>query len=419
MQSNVIDYLQIFFRRKHLFLYPFILVVFLAVVASFILPKTYQSSALILIEEENVINPLIRDLAVSTSVTDRMRVLREQILSWKNITELVRRLKLDTGVRSQLGYEDLIKGIREQIIVDMIAPQVVRISYQGQDPEQVHQVAKTLTEIFIQQNKESKTLETDVAVDFLQEQLKYYRRKIKEDEIKNLQEQLDTLRVDSTEKHPLVQSLQNQINRLRADLDKDIDDIKIKIPPSSQNQNILSYLLMKEMQKSGPETLPGAVPSAGAEALPIPPTETLEGLPLDSSVNERIYGMLLERLETAKITKKLEAFKEGTRFTIIDPPRLPIKPLKPDPIKFLLLGVFAGIAAGIGCIYAAEALDHSYKGIHDAKDDLDLPVLGAISTIVIEDEFIKQQEGARFTYTVMAVFLAVLVIFVLVFAVIR
>ncbi len=142
---------------------------------------------MILIEEENVINPLIRDLAVSTSVTDRMRVLREQILSWQNITELVRRLKLDTGVRSQMGYEDLVKDIRSHISVDLISPQVVRISYAGQNPRQVHEVAKTLTDIFIQQNKESKSQETGVAVDFLQEQLKYYRRKIKEDEIKRLQ----------------------------------------------------------------------------------------------------------------------------------------------------------------------------------------------------------------------------------------
>ncbi len=233
---------------------------------------------------------------------------------------------------------------------------------------------------------------------------------------------MDTLRVDSTEKHPLVQSLQNRINRLREDLDKDIDDVKIKIPPSAQNQNILSYLLMKEMQKNNPEAVPGpgATVAAGTEpALAVPPTDSLEGLPLDSSVNERIYAMLLERLETAKITRKLEAFKEGTRFTIIDPPRLPIKPRKPDPVKFLLLGLFAGIAAGAGCIYGAEALDHSYKGIHDAKGDLDMPILGAISTIVIEDEFRKQQEGARFTYTAMAIFMAVLIILVLVFAVIR
>ncbi len=30
MDSSIIDYLQILFRRKHLFLYPFLLVVFLA-----------------------------------------------------------------------------------------------------------------------------------------------------------------------------------------------------------------------------------------------------------------------------------------------------------------------------------------------------------------------------------------------------
>jgi len=178
-------------------------------------------------------------------------------------------------------------------------------------------------------------------------------------------------------------------------------------------------LLMKEIQKSGQDVPSAAVETPGSESLQAPAGDALEGLPLDATVNERIYGMLLERLETAKITKKLETFKEGTRFTIIDPPRLPIKPLKPDPIKFLLMGISAGIGLGIGCIYAAESMDKSYKGIHDAKADLDLPVLGAISAIVIEDEFNKQREGARFTYAVMAVFLALLVVIVLVFSIIR
>ena len=56
----------------------------------------------------------------------------------------------------------------------------------------------------------------------------------------------------------------------------------------------------------------------------------------DMRVNENIYNMLLQKLETAKITQRLEASKEGTRYTVIDPPRLPLTPSKPKKLMVIL-----------------------------------------------------------------------------------
>ena len=43
----------------------------------------------------------------------------------------------------------------------------------------------------------------------------------------------------------------------------------------------------------------------------------------DANVNETIYNTLLQRLETAKITQRLQSSQEGTKYTIIDPPARP------------------------------------------------------------------------------------------------
>ncbi|MFH1460536.1 MAG: hypothetical protein ABIG64_09250 [Candidatus Omnitrophota bacterium] len=413
MQANMINYLQIFFRRKHLFLYPFLFTVFVAVVLSFVLPKTYVSSSAILIEEENVLNPLISGLAISSSVADRHRIIREQILSWKSLTELTRRLKLDEKIKTQFSYEELIKDLRDHIVVELRGPQLVTISYNGRIPKDVQLVAKELTDIFIHQNVEAQTKETDVAVNFLQDQLKLYRRKIKEDEIKNLEGELENLLVDSTVKHPLVKNLKARIAKLKEDFQKDDIDIKIKPTKASLNKDVISYLIMKELQKDS------QAPESPDQAEDISLTERIEGLPLDSTVNEEIYSMLLERLETAKITKQLETFKEGTRFTIIDPPRLPLKPVKPDPVKFLLYGIGLGACVGYGCILLAEMVDRSYKNITDTKVELERPLLGVISAIITEDEFYRRKNGAKFTYTVMAAFFALMVIIVLIFSIVR
>ncbi len=418
MQTGVLDYLQVFFRRKAFFFYPFIITVFVVVVISFILPKAYVSRAVILIEEEKVINPLISGLAVSTKLAERMIKLRDQILSWKSLVELVKRLKLDKDIKSPLAFENLLKSVRKNIKVELESPQVVIISYEDREPKKVQLVVKTLTDIFIQQNIEFQAQETDVAVEFLKDQLKFYRRKIKEGEIKRLQTELDNFLIDSTEKHPLVKNLKLHIAKLQGELETGEGDLKIISKRPTADKDILSYLILKELKKD----------SQGGSALDLDTlngknstftTAPTEGLPLDATVNRSVYEMLLRRLETARITKKLEGFKEGTRFTIIEPPRFPLKPTKPDMIQFLLLGILSGIGVGAGCIYLVEKVDKSYKNITDAKVGLDLPVLGAISTIVTETEFNKKKQSAKFVYTVLGAFFILMVVIVLVFSSIR
>ncbi len=417
MQSNIVNYLQIFFRRKHLFLYPFLLTVTVVVIASFVMPKTYISSSVILIEEEDVINPLISGLAVSTTVMDRLRILREQILSWKSLTELTKRLKLDANIKSQFDYEELIKGLRRDIIVESRGEQLVMISYSGEDPEIVQKVAKTLTDIFIQQNVDAKTRETDVAVSFLEDQLKLYRYKIKSDEIKNFQEQLDQLLVDSTPKHPMVKNLQAKVNKLKAELNQDDIDVRLQSQKPMANKDMLSYMILKELKKGDASAANDPINDM-ANNLSVN-LNNRTGLALDASVNENVYGMLLQRLETARITQKLDTFKEGTRFTVINPPRLPLKPSKPDPIQFLFIGIFLGAAVGYGCIFLAEMVDRSFKNIHEAKAELAFPVLGVISTIITESEFQKSKQGAKFTYIITTVFFVLLISIVLVFSLVR
>lgn len=415
MQSNIVNYLQIFFRRKHLFLYPFLLTVMVVVIASFVMPKTYISSSVILIEEEDVINPLISGLAVSTTVSDRLRILREQILSWKSLTELTKRLKLDSNVKSQYSYEELIKGLRKDISVESRGDQLVMISYNGDNPETVQQVAKALTDIFIQQNVDAKTRETDVAVSFLEDQLKLYRFKIKSDAIKNLQDQLDQLLVDATPKHPMVKNLYSRLEKLKIELDKDDIDVRLQSQKPMADTDMLSYMILKELKKED-----GSYDSVKdiADNLSMN-LSNKTGLALDASVNEDVYGMLLKRLETARITQKLDTFKEGTRFTVIDPPRLPLRPSKPDPVQFLIIGIFLGAGIGYGCIFLAEMVDRSFKNIYDAKADLAYPILGVISTIITEDEFQKTKKGAKFTYLIMCLFFCLLITIVLVFSLVR
>ena len=415
MQADIRKYLQIYFRRRFLFLYPFVLTVFIMVVLSFVLPKAYVSSSVILIEEGNIINPLISGLAVSTRASDRFINLKEQILSWKSLTELTRRLKLDTEVKSQFEYEKLIKGLMNNIIVEPRGSQLVVVSFKGRDPKKVQLIVKTLTDIFILQNQQAQTKETDVAVSFLEDQLRVYRYKIKEDEINRLTAQLDNLLVDATLEHPLVASLKERIAKARQALNNDDVDInwQSRRAEKEKEKEKVYRLILSELKKdSDSETIPSVAKGLNKE-------QAAEGLPLDTSINENIYTMLLQRLETAKITKQLDNFKEGTRFTILNPPRLPLRPDNPDPVNFLLMGIVLGCAVGYGFVFLAESLDMSFKNIDDAKVELGLPVLGTITTIITVKEFNKKKQADKFNYWFIGIFFVLMVSSVITYTMLR
>lgn len=406
--QNPLSYLKLFFRRKWLFIGPLFAGLVFGIAASFVSNPAYESKAVILVEEQRTINPLIQDLAVSTSFAQRLQAIREEILSWNNLADLVKKLNLDSKVQNAADYEGLIAELRKKIVVQMNAQNLIQISYRNSDPQRTYLVVKTLTDLFIETNLKTVTKETDVAIDFLSEQLQVYKRKIKESEVSDLQDQLNRLAVDSTEEHPLVKELRAKLDAAK----KELDSGEYKVADSQKPITTqMRQALKQELDKiTTQESVPGAASSGVAAMIPgadpsQDPNATLYKMflmdKLDSSmardirVNEQIYNMLLQRLETAKITQRLEASKQGTKYNIVDPPRLPLKPVKPRAL-LAFIGIFLGAAAGVGLIFMREFMDQSYLDIEDAKAGLDLPILGAISRITTHEEILNERKRQAF-----------------------
>lgn len=113
--QNPLSYLKLFFRRKWLFLTPLFAGLTLGIVAFFTVPPNYESYSTLLVEDQRTMNPLIQDLAVSSSVVQRLNAIRESILGWNNLAEMVKKLDLAKKVENQSQYEDLIKTLRKKL----------------------------------------------------------------------------------------------------------------------------------------------------------------------------------------------------------------------------------------------------------------------------------------------------------------
>lgn len=403
---SMMSYLKIFFRRKELIFIPCFIGLVFGVCAGIILPSQYRTRTVILVAEGKTDNPLFDKLAVSTTVEQRLVTIREAMLGWGSLTKLVKRLRLDKDVKSTKQYEDLIETIRDNISIRMKSDNVIDLSYVDYDPNKTQAVVKTITDIFIERNQEILDKQTADAIMFIEEQLRVYKGKIKSAEIAKLQDQLNEYLIDSTEKHPMVKQLREKIEGKRVELQREklqyTDAGVLKL----QNTDELITSIKTALDKI--DTKDKESPSRSATAPDVVTKvmllDKLENvLARDAQVNEGIYNMLLQRLETAKITQRLQASKEGTKYNIIEPPRVPLKPFKPNRLMIAFAGLVFGGFIGFGLVVATEFLDKSFIDVEEAKEFLGVSLLGAISKLNTEDSLRQDRDQKRWAYSLTVV----------------
>jgi len=74
------------------------------------------------------------------------------------------------------------------------------------------------------------------------------------------------------------------------------------------------------------------------------------------------YKELKAKSLDAKLSQTLEEEQKAEKFSLIEPARVPRKPVKPNRFKILVMGFALSIAAGLGLGYLAEMLDGSLRG---------------------------------------------------------
>jgi uncharacterized protein involved in exopolysaccharide biosynthesis len=94
------------------------------------------------------------------------------------------------------------------------------------------------------------------------------------------------------------------------------------------------------------------------------------------------YQEMLSKQTEAQVAQNLEAERKGEKFTMIEPPELPEKPISPNRVLILVAGIVAAIALGFAAVAARVALDTSIRGPGDIRQLLHVPALASIPIIV-------------------------------------
>jgi len=122
---------------------------------------------------------------------------------------------------------------------------------------------------------------------------------------------------------------------------------------------------------------------------------------------KELHSSLLKRKLEAEIAVSMEKKQKGEQFRVVDPAKLPMRPIKPDMQRMTLVVLALGLGLGGGLAYLTEMMDTSYRNPEEIEKDLKLPVLMSIPYRHTEQEIKGQKRKEIFKAAGVAVGFAV------------
>jgi polysaccharide chain length determinant protein (PEP-CTERM system associated) len=175
-------------RRKWLAALVFALPCVVAVTAIFSLPTFYRSTALVLVERQQVPEAFVPS-TVTSELETRLHTISQEILSRSRLEGLIARFGLYPGLRKQTTTEEPVERMRKDIKLELkttdpkgrpSATTAFALSYRGPDPQTVALVTNTLASFYIEENLKVRERQATGTADFLKARLAETRTRLDE-----------------------------------------------------------------------------------------------------------------------------------------------------------------------------------------------------------------------------------------------
>ncbi len=177
--KEVFRYVRAAYRYRIVAVVLALLVMTVVGIYSFTLPKIYQASSTVFIEK-SVIDNLVRGIAVTPSVDDKIRVLRYALLSRDLIVKTLEDIESDVFVKSRAEQQNFIAGLQERIRINVRGQDLFIVTLMGQNPAFITNFVNSLVRIYVQESLTSKRDEAYGANRFLEEQIETFKQKLEE-----------------------------------------------------------------------------------------------------------------------------------------------------------------------------------------------------------------------------------------------
>ena len=460
--------IEVIFRRKCILSIPLVLVPLLSIIFSYTIPEIYMSTTTILLEKQDILNPLVRfQTAVALAEYDRLSTFRQIIYSRPLIEKAIRELKLDKEFANEpekvrlakMGW--LVDDIRKNIHIISLTGDSFQLGASYDSPVVAKDLVETVGRLFIEKSLQGSQREASAAVDFIQKQVEHYQEELnkaekalREFKLENIdrtlgqlaslpreleeyrselvkaklnleQERLNeqlmadrltgekpmvvaqALFVQNTPHQRHYQELQMKMGNLLATrnpshpevvkLQRELDFIldllenEKKEKTAAETREIRSPVYQEiiarledtrikiKIIKKKIEKYEEIIRHLEDSVKSIPGLEQrLDRLEGKKKITREIYDTLKIKLEHARVSREVELEQQTNRFTIIEPPLVPLFRYKPIRKKYTMAGIAGGFIVGLMLIFVLEFVDPAIIRQDELPRKFGINVLGVI-----------------------------------------
>jgi polysaccharide chain length determinant protein (PEP-CTERM system associated) len=443
-ELNLKKYLGLFKKNKVLCIVSALAIMTGLTVKGYLLPNIYEARSTVFIEK-GIISELMKGLTVTPSADEKIKVLSYALNSRTLIAKVLD--ELDLNKSDEAEQENQIKMMQDHTQIRIQDKEgLFVISFQDQSPKLARDYVNTLIRRYIEENTSSKREESYGAIQFVTEQLTDFKEKLQKSEnaintfkagpgaiasmdqsllykdisdsllrldelrirqaqlkteltglnkvssaqsnILALQRRLQELQLHYTDSYPEIQSVKDDIRALKERLKSGQGIYKpVDTPEYEKVASELGALRQAESNLSNNiarnRDLLQRIPAAKAK---------YDDLERERNSQKNLFEALLARQRTSEVSKQVEVQNKSTVFRIVDPAVLPIKPVGPDRVRIILMGILAGIGGGLGLVLLKDQMDSTVKNVDMAKH-FGFPVLAVIPRV--EDPLLLVRQAKR------------------------
>lgn len=190
------------------------------------------------------------------------------------------------------------------------------------------------------------------------------------------EERLATLLATHSERFPDVVAARAEVERLKATLRKapPASSILIQAEIAASRERIATLAARRAELVGTMGDLDRRVAQAPQSAY------ELNQIERDYDNIKRQYDSLREKQIEAEVAANLQSEDKGERFTVVDPPNLPLHPLGAPRSVLLLQGIAIGLFLGLALVVGRELLAGTIHGTESLRAAIRAPLFGSLGS---------------------------------------
>ncbi len=376
-------------------------------------PDRYQSTARLLIQDQQTINPFQKDMLEEWSAKQRMPLVESILQSHSTSERVLRQLGRLEDAATPEEVNEAVERFQESFQVVGLGGELVLLKVDGKTPVEAYEATKALIYVFTQQILRPQRETVRASAAFFEDQLERFRgessniaptvaqlpeaeetrmggklsvrRALAQAEVRlaAAEQQVEASEAKLKRRSPGSGLGSSRLRQELAEARGELIEIKYRYGKSHPELAVAKQRVRalqravngqrKDNEETSGETADSPLDDPGADPnSEISLTAKHQALLVELKEASAEEALLRQRL----VTEELSMFAEGSQVWTVEEPVMPTRSLTP-PLWIVLLGaLFAGLVLALLAVALSSAFDDALRGERELAEALGAPSLG-------------------------------------------